>query len=106
MPIIFCVYFGKFLREPSFTNMFLKVGLIDKVVDDSNTEGFEVGFNCIWGGRCPLVRNGVSVNIVSYAVWSSKCCKNCTGFEKVANDVVESSEGGVSFGNCGIDEIR
>ena len=44
-PIIFCVYFRKFLREPFFTNMFLKVWLRDKVVDDSNTEGFEVGFN-------------------------------------------------------------
>ena len=57
MPIIFCVYFGKFLREPSFANMFFKVGLVDKVVDDPNTEGFEVGFNCIWGGGRPSVRN-------------------------------------------------
>ena len=105
VPIICCVYFRKFLREPSFTNMLLEVWLRDKVVDDSNTEGFEVGFDCIWGGRCPLVRNRVSIDIVSYAIWSSKCCQNCTGFEKVANDVVKSSEGGVCFGNCGIDKI-
>ena len=63
VPIICCVYFRKFLREPSFTNMLLEVWLRDKVVDDSNTEGFEVGFDCIWGGRCPLVRNRVSIDL-------------------------------------------
>ncbi len=46
------------------------------------------------------------IDVILNAVRSTKGREHSAGFEKISNDVVEGSEGRVSLGYNGIDEIR